>query len=113
MTTQQDYSIRINWNFPETPVDRNDPEAAGTALPLYFPPELSQDAWRVLDYLDDTAWLFAYKGKLVVTDESLELSVLADQRCCGGPRWTGDSFAELDAWLTEEAQYLEEEEDDE
>ena len=98
------------------PIDRNDPKSQYSALALSFPHELSDNAWRMLNYLDDTAWLFAYKGRLVVTDESLELTDSGDgtsENPLGGPRWTGDTFEELEAWLEAEFEaWLEEKPDD-
>jgi hypothetical protein len=92
-------------DLEERPVDRNDPEAAATAVALAFPHELSDNAWRMLNYLDGTAFLFAYKGQLVVTDESLDLTECGDgtpESPFGGPRWVGDSFQQLEAWLEHE-----------
>ena len=91
-------------DLEERPVDRNDPEAAATAVALAFPHELSDNAWRMLNYLDGTAFLFAYKGQLVVTDESLDLTECGDgaESPVGGPRWVGDSFQQLEAWLEHE-----------
>ena len=88
------YAWRRNFDLEERPVDRNDPEAAATAVALAFPHELSDNAWRMLNYLDDTAFLFAYKGQLVVTDESLDLTECGDgtpESPFGGPRWVGDT----------------------
>ena len=99
------YAWRRNFDLEERPVDRNDPEAAATAVALAFPHELSDNAWRMLNYLDDTAFLFAYKGQLVVTDESLDLTECGDgtpESPFGGPRWVGDSFQQLEAWLEHE-----------
>lgn len=101
----KNYTLHPNRAFDETPVDRNDPGSAATAQPLCFPHELSDNAWRLLNYLDDTAWLFAYKGRLVVTDEALELTAAGDGapgNPLGGPRWVGDSFEEMEAWLEAE-----------
>ena len=101
----KNYTRRLNLGFNDTPVDRNDPMSAQTAQALCFPHELSDNAWRMLNYLDDTAWLFAYKGKLVVTDESLDLTVAGDGTCenpFGSPRWVGDNFEEMEAWLEAE-----------
>jgi hypothetical protein len=91
-------------DLEERPVDRNDPEAAATAVALAFPHELSDNAWRMLNYLDGTAFLFAYKGQLVVTDESFDLTECGDgaEGPVGGPRWVGDSFQQLEAWLEHE-----------
>ena len=108
------YAWRRNFDLDERPVDRNDPEAAATAVALAFPHELSDNAWRVLNYLDDTAFLFAYKGQLVVTDEALDLTACGDGTPgtpMGGPRWVGDSFQQLEAWLEQEFWAWLEEED--
>ena len=87
------------------PIDHNDPMSEDSALALAFPHELSDNAWRMLNYLDDTAWLFAYKGMLVVTDESLELTESGDGtpgHPMGGPQWVGATFDMLEAWLEEQ-----------
>ena len=78
--------------------DRLPATANGTpvvALHFDFPDSLSPRALAVLDYLDGTAFLFWYDGRLVVTDESLEL---CESRWYG-PRWTGASVADLEGWL--------------
>ena len=46
------YAWRRNFDLEERPVDRNDPEAAATAVALAFPHELSDNAWRMLNYLE-------------------------------------------------------------
>ena len=81
------------------PVDPNDPEGAMTAMPLCFPHELSDNAWRVLNYLEGAVALYAYKGQLVVTDESCSLSEFNDEHNCLGPRHTFNAFVEMEAWL--------------
>lgn len=84
------------------PVDRNDPAAASSAVELSLPltfSEMAHAAWR---YLDGTAFLFEYKGQLVVTDESLWLTAWGDGSPgspMGFPRWVCDSWEELESWL--------------
>ena len=55
-------------------IDRNDPQAAVTAIELRFPGTFSHKAWRVIWYMEGAMFLYAYKGKFIVTDESLELT---------------------------------------
>ena len=52
--------------------------------------------------LDGDGCLFEHNGRLVMTDESLMLEEGGDgtlEHPIGGPRWVGDSFAELEDWL--------------
>ena len=93
----------------EAPVDRNNPEKASTAIELAFPTGFSKEAKAVLDYLEGTAFLYEYDGRLVVTDESLELTLHADRRSCGAPRWVVDSWEELEQILEENYKELKEE----
>lgn len=47
-------------------------------------------------------FLYAYKGKFVVTDESLDLTEAGDGTPgapFGAPRWTGESMEDLEQWL--------------
>lgn len=62
------------------------------ACELPFPRGLSYECNRVWDYLDGAAFLFFYQGRLIVTDEALDL----DQ-----PRWDFESWEELKATLEE------------
>ena len=83
-------------------VDRNDPKAAVTAIELHFPPTYSERAWKVIRYFEGTMFLYVYKGRFVVTDESLELTEVGDGTPgapYGAPRWTGDSLDNLEQWL--------------
>ena len=54
-----------------------------------------------MDYLDDTAWIFEYDGKLVITDEGLYLTEFGDGRikAYGGPRAEFDSWEDMEEWL--------------
>ena len=88
--------------YGEYPVDKNDPEESKTAVFYDTPEGFSRKAKATLDYLDDTAWIFAYKDKLVVTDESLYLTNHGNgthEAPYGGPRAEFDSWEELEAWL--------------
>ena len=79
------------------PVDMNDILGAFTAIEAKYPETFSERARRVLDYLDDTAFLFFYKGKWILTDESLYLTQHGDGTAdapFGAPRWTGDTLEE-------------------
>ncbi len=83
-------------------IDRNDPTAAVTAIELRFPDSFSNKAWRVIRYMEGAMFLYAYKGKFVATDESLELTEYGDgspEKPFGAPRWTGGSLEELEHWL--------------
>ena len=97
----------------ERPIDRQNPEQAATAIELTLPTGLSEKAWKCWDYFDGAAFAYEYQGKLVVTDESLELTEFGDgshEAPFGAPRWVCDSWEELEAAL--EATYDDLEEDD-
>lgn len=84
------------------PFDGNDPDAASTAVELQIPETFSNRAKRVIRYFDATAFLYQYKGRFVLTDESLYLTSFGDGSPAapiGFPRWTGDSLEELESWL--------------
>lgn len=59
-------------------IDRNDSQAAATAIELQFPKTFSRRAWRVIRYMEGAIYLYSYKGKFVATDESLELTEYGD-----------------------------------
>ena len=89
-------------NQPNPGVDRNDPKAEVTAIELRFPATFSKRAWKVIRYFAGAMFLYAYKGKFVVTDESLELTEAGDGTHgapYGAPRWVGDSLDDLEQWL--------------
>ena len=99
--------------FGEQPVDRNDPKGARMALGLTLPEGFSDKAWACWDYFDGSAFLYGYKGRLVVTDEALELTAAGDgtrENPYGGPRWVCDSWEELEQILEEVYDELKEEE---
>ena len=88
--------------YGEHPVDKNDPEAAATAIYYSVPTEFSDKAKAAMEYLDDTAWIFEYKGKLVMTDESLYLTEHGDgsrENPHGFPRAEFDSWEAMEEWL--------------
>lgn len=94
------------------PIDTLDPKAASTAVFIGYPETLSEKAQEAADYFDDTAFLFQYKGRLVLTDESLCLTECGDgswDNPFGSPRWVGDTYEELNAWLEAVADELKEE----
>lgn len=101
----------------ELPDDPLDPEAAKTAEPIELRSEVfSGEAKEALAYLEGAAYLYRYKGRYVLTDESLQLTDTdgSNGMPMGGPRWTGDSLEELNNWLEgllEELKWLEEQED--
>lgn len=86
----------------EHPIDRNDLQGAKTAVELTLPTGFSEKAWACWDYFDGTAFLYEYKGRLVVTDESLYLTAHGDGTTAaplGFPRWECDSWEELERIL--------------
>lgn len=86
----------------EKSVDMNDRENEGTAVELTLPTGLSEKAQACWDYFDGTAFAFEYKGRLVVTDESLYLTAHGDgshEAPFGFPRWEVDSWEELEQAL--------------
>ena len=83
-------------------IDRNDTEAAITAIELRFPATFSERAWKVITYFRGAMYLYSYKGKFVVTDESLELIEYrggSPDAPYGCPRWVGDNLSDLEQWL--------------
>lgn len=94
------------------PIDLLDPEAASTAVFVDYPDTLTEKALEAAAYFDDAAFLFQYKGRLVLTDESLWLTEAGDgsrDNPFGFPRWVGDTCEELNAWLEAVADDLKEE----
>ena len=88
--------------FREYPVDKNDPKNSLTAIYYSVPTGFSPKAKAVMDYLDDTAWIFEYKGKLVMTDEGLCLTDYGNgtiEAPYDGPRAEFDSWEEMEEWL--------------
>lgn len=88
----------------EHPIDRNNPEQAATAIELTLPTGLSAKAWKCWDYFDGTAFAYEYQGRLVVTDEALELTEYGDgshEAPFSAPRWVCDSWEELEQILEE------------
>ena len=86
----------------ERPTDRTDPEAASTAIEYGLPTGFSDKAKRFWQYLEGSAYIYSYKGQLVVTDESLELAESGDgssENPYGGPRGTFDNWDALERWL--------------
>lgn len=83
------------------PVDRHDKMAVFEAICFDVPKGFSNKAKAFMEYLDDTAFIFEYKGKLILTDESLYLTAYGDgiNDPIGGPRWEGYSWDELEKWL--------------
>ena len=83
-------------------IDMNDPKAAATAVEIRFPDTFSDKAWRVINHLDSTAFLFVYKGRFVVTDESLYLTAHGDgtgDAPFGFPRCECNSLDAVESWL--------------
>ena len=86
------------------PIDRNDPEAAATAIEYSLPTSFSGKAKACWQYFSGAAYLFEYKGGLVMTDESLELTAFGDgshEAPFGAPRGEFDTWEEVENWLEE------------
>ena len=83
----------------EMPEDMSCPEDADTAIEYSLPRNFSDKAKAFWKYLDDTAFIFEYKGDLVITDESLQLREYTSDLYNLAPRWTMDSWEELEKML--------------
>ena len=85
------------------PIDKNDQLSAELfAAHIEWPQDFSEKAKETLRYFDDTAFLFRYKHRLVITDESLWLTTWGDGTPAhpfGGPRAVLDTMQEVEAWL--------------
>lgn len=104
------------WSEPDEeedlPNDPLDPEAAKTAEPIEpHSVVFSRKAKDALAYLEGCAFLYRYKGRYVLTDESLQLTDTdgSNGTPVGGPRWTGYSLEELNKWLEDWWGYQEQE----
>ena len=88
----------------ERPVDMNDRENENTAIELSLPTGFSEKAKVCWDYFDGAAFLFEYKGQLVMTNEGLYLTEHGDgshEAPFGCPRATFDTWEEVETWLEE------------
>ena len=86
----------------ENPIDRNDPASAASAIEYTLPTRFSNKAKACWRYFSGAAYLFEYKGQLVMTDESLDLTEYGDgshEAPYGAPRGTFDSWDEVEEWL--------------
>ena len=84
------------------PIDRNDPDSANSAIEYGLPTGFSGKAHACWEYFSGAAYLFEYKGQLVITDESLELTEYGDgshEAPFGAPRGTFDTWEEVEEWL--------------
>ena len=81
-----------------------------TAVAMDWPEDLSEKAKEALGYLDDTAYLFHYLGKYIITDESLWLTEFGNGTMdspYGFPRAEFSSLEEVGPWLESVADELE------
>lgn len=81
-----------------------------TAEAMDWPEDLSEKAKEALEYLDDTAYLFHYLGKYIITDESLwltEFGIGTLDSPYGFPRAELSSIEEVGPWLESVADELE------
>lgn len=83
----------------EMPEDMLCPEDADTAIEYSLPRNFSDKAKAFWKYLDDAAFIFEYKGDLVITDESLQLREYSSDLYNLAPRWTMGSWEELEKML--------------
>lgn len=84
--------------------DRNSPETENQAIGLTLPESFSRAAKYAWEYFDGSAFAFEYKGRLVITDEALELTEAGDGtpgNPYGTPRAIFDNWTEVEAWLEE------------
>ena len=84
------------------PTDRSDPANAHTAVELDLPSNFSDKAKACWRYYEGAAFIYEYREKLYVTDESLELATDGDgtsERPFCNPRWICDSWEELEKCL--------------
>ena len=72
-----------------------------TTFALELPRNMRLISRAAFKALDGDGCLFEHNGRLVFTDESLQLEEGdgSPEHPYGGPRWVGDSFAELEDWL--------------
>lgn len=86
------------------PVDRNDPDSEASAIEYGLPSGFSGKAKACWDYFSGAAYLFEYKGRLVMTDESLYLTEHGDgshEAPFGAPRAVFDTWEQVEEWLEE------------
>ncbi len=86
------------------PIDRNDPESAKNAIEYSLPTSFSSKAKACWQYFSGAAYLFEYKGQLVMTDESLELTAYGDgshEAPFGAPRAEFETWEDVETWLEE------------
>ena len=79
-----------------TAIDRNDPESAKSAIEYAVPDGFCEEAKAMMKELEGTAFIFAYKGKLVLTDETLSLTAYENDK----PRIVCPDWDDLECWLT-------------
>lgn len=90
------------WMYADQrPTDLLDPESELTAIEYSLPESFSEKAKLVWEYLDGAGFIFEYKGRLVITDESLYLTEAGDgiHEAIGCPRFEADSWEEIERWL--------------
>lgn len=81
------------------PIDMNDRQNEGTAIELDLPDNFSDKAKACWKYFEDATFIFEYKNRLVVTDESFQLTVYGNgspDAPYAAPRWECDTWEELE-----------------
>lgn len=84
------------------PIGMNDRASESTAIEYSLPRSFSGKAKACWQYFSGAAFLFEYKGKLVITDESLYLKEHGDgshEAPFVAPRGEFDTWEEVEAWL--------------
>lgn len=97
--------------FGHTPIDMNDRDYEDTAIELTLPDGFSEKAKEAWSYFEGAAFIFEYKGKLVVTDEGLYLTEHGTGEPgspYGCPRATFRIWYQMEAWLEQVHDELEE-----
>lgn len=100
------------------PIDWNDRGHEHEAIQLELPEYFCHKAKVCWKYFSSAAAIFAYKGKIVVTDESLELTdsvrlLPSGNKIYGCTRWICDSWSELEQILAERYDEFDDDERDE
>lgn len=96
------------------PIDLNDRVSEHKAIQLALPEYFHHKAKVCWKYFSSSAAIFAYKGKIVVTDETLILSfyhgIIDGREIWTDVRWTCDEWSDLEQILDERYNEFDEEE---
>ncbi len=89
--------------FGHRAIDMNDRDSEETAVELDLPRGFSDKAKACWQDLEDSAFIFEYRNRLVITDEGFYLTAHGDGKNTpfGCPRFVVDSWDELERILEE------------